>query len=455
MNNTNNETQLRDKIISLSTQYYNAVHKKRSAYPQSGKINYAGRVFDNEELNYLIDASLDFWLTEGRYADQFASKLKDFLEVTHCCLTNSGSSSNLIAFSALTANNLTEKEPISKGDEIITVAAGFPTTIAPIIQYGAVPVFVDISLPSYNIDCALLEEALSNRTRAVILAHTLGNPFDIQKILQFCNDHNLWLIEDNCDALGSRYWYNGEWQYTGSFGDIGTSSFYPPHHITTGEGGAVYTSNNQLYKNLLSFRDWGRDCWCSSGKDNTCGKRFSRKFGELPMGYDHKYVYSNFGYNLKMTEMQAAIGCAQMKKLPSFTEQRVKNWNTIKQALSLYEDIFILPEPTPNSKPSWFGFPLTIRENSTFSRDDIVTYLESQHIQTRMLFAGNIIRQPCFDQMRTEKEGYRQASPLTKTDFVMKNTLWIGVYPGLSENQVEYMINTIKSFITNKISSKK
>ncbi len=448
MNNKNIENELRNQIISLSTKYYNTVYQNRMAYSPGQKINYAGRVFDEEELNYLMEACLDFWLTEGRFAKQFASSLTNFLKVKYSSLTNSGSSANLLAFSALTVNNFSEKKPISKGDEVITVAAGFPTTIAPIVQFGAVPVFVDISLPSYNIDCSLLEEALSSRTRAVMLAHTLGNPFDIKTVLKFCNDHNLWLIEDNCDALGSRYYLNGEWQYTGSFGDVGTSSFYPPHHITTGEGGAVYSSNPQIYKNVLSFRDWGRDCWCASGQDNTCKKRFSKQFGELPMGYDHKYVYSNFGYNLKMTEMQAAIGCAQMKKLSSFTEQRKKNWNTIKTSLLPYEDIFILPEATFNSEPSWFGFPLTIRDNQSFSRDTIVNFLESKNIQTRMLFAGNIIRQPCFNDMRIENKGHRQIGPLTTTDLVMKNTFWIGVYPGLSEDHIDYMINTFKQFFS-------
>lgn len=450
MSKITKEKELRNKIVSLSTEFYNHVYKDRLVCSPQNRIDYAGRVFDHEELNLLIEACLDFWLTEGRYAEQFASNLSDFLKVSYCSLTNSGSSANLIAFMALTVNNLKEKKHIRKGDEVITVAAGFPTTVAPIVQHGAVPVFVDISLPSYNVDCFLLENALTSKTRAVMLAHTLGNPFDIGKVIEFCNKNNLWLIEDNCDALGSRYCYNGKWQYTGSFGDVSTSSFYPPHHITTGEGGAVYTSNKRIHKNVLSFRDWGRDCWCRSGKDNTCKQRFSMQFGDLPKGYDHKYVYSNFGFNLKMTEMQAAIGCAQLSKLKFFIERRKQNWRALKKALTPYEDIFILPEATSHSEPSWFGFPLTIRKDQNLSRDTLVRFLESNNIQTRMLFAGNIVRQPCFNEMRSEKKGYRMASSLDITDFVMKNTFWIGVYPGLSEDHIDYMIRTIERFFADK-----
>lgn len=453
--NANQEKALRRQIAALAVRYYQTVYQDRAAYTQDQPIHYAGRVFDDDELMTLIDACLDFWLTEGRFADAFASGLADFLKVDYCSLVNSGSSANLLAFNALTAVGGTEKAPIEKGDEVITVAAGFPTTVAPVIQYGAVPVFVDIALPGYNIDCSLLEEALSQRTRAVMLAHTLGNPFDVAAVLTFCKAHGLWLIEDNCDALGSRYFFKGKWQHTGSFGDVGTSSFYPPHHITTGEGGAVYTSDRRIFRQVLSFRDWGRDCWCRPGRDNTCGRRFAGQFGALPQGYDHKYVYSNFGYNLKMTDMQAAIGCAQLKKLDVFTRRRKENWQALKQGLTPFEDVFILPQATPDADPSWFGFPLTIRREQPFSRDALVAYLEAQHIQTRMLFAGNMLRQPCFNAMRREKIGFRQAGGLDVTDFVMRNTFWLGVYPGLSTDHIDYLIQTVARFVSDKAAMKK
>lgn len=455
MNRTESEKKLRRQILSLCQEYYDTAFKNRLDYAKNEKIHYGGRVFDHEELNHLMDACLDFWLTEGRYVEDFSSSLKDYLNVKHCCLTNSGSSANLLAFYALTTGTFENKPPISPGDEIITVAAGFPTTIAPIVQFGAVPVFVDISLPTYNIDCALLEEALSPKTKGVMLAHTLGNPFDIDGILSFCRTNKLWLIEDNCDALGSRYFHNGIWKQTGSFGDVATSSFYPPHHITTGEGGAAYTSDPRIHRNLMSIRDWGRDCWCSSGHDDTCKNRFSRQYGDLPLGYDHKYVYSNFGYNLKMTDLQAAIGVAQMKKLPEFTKRRKQNWQFLRNGLDYLEDVFILPEPTPNSDPSWFGFPLTIRKGSSIKRDAVVEFLESSHIQTRMLFAGNIIRQPCFNKMRAQEHGYRQVGSLAVTDAVMNDTFWIGVYPGLSESHLEYMLQTFHSFFKNEKHYKK
>ena len=413
--------------------------------PGNSRINYAGRVYDEKEMINLVDSALDFWLTTGRYAEKFEKSFAEFLGVKYCSLTNSGSSANLLAFMALTSSKLGDRR-IKKGDEVITVAAGFPTTVAPIIQYGAVPIFVDIELPYYNIDCSQLEKAVSEKTKAVMLAHTLGNPFDIGTVKEFCHRHGLWLIEDNCDALGSRYFYNGEWKYTGTIGDIGTSSFYPPHHITMGEGGAVYTNDVTLKRLIDSFRDWGRDCWCASGRDNTCGKRFSQQFGELPFGYDHKYVYSHFGYNLKVTDMQAAIGCAQLEKLPEFIEARKRNWQRLRDGLSELEDKFILPEPTPNSDPSWFGFLLTVRENAGFTRDEIVDHLEKNGIQTRMLFAGNLLKHPCFDEMRAKGEGFRVVGELKNTDMVMERTFWVGVYPGMREEMVDYMADVILNF---------
>jgi len=459
MKATKNSKEVKQKIFELVKEYYNTVHRPnqtKAFEPGFSKINYAGRVFDEKEMINLVDSALEFWLTSGRYTDEFEKRFSEFLGVKYCSLCNSGSSANLLAFMALTSPKLGERR-IKKGDEIITVAAGFPTTITPIIQYGAIPVFVDISLPTYNIDCSQLEAALSERTKAVMLAHTLGNPFDIETVKKFCDKHNLWLIEDNCDALGSRYFYNGEWRYTGTFGNLATSSFYPPHHITMGEGGAVYTNDLQLYRIVNSFRDWGRDCWCPSGRDNTCKKRFQWQLGELPYGYDHKYIYSHFGYNLKVTDMQAAIGCAQLEKLPSFIEARKRNWKMLRDGLSELEDKFILPEPTPNSDPSWFGFILTVREDAGFTRDEIVNYLESNGIQTRMLFAGNIIKHPCFDELRKNGQGFRVAqnlylhstspSGLPVTDRVMRNSFWFGVYPGLTEMHIDFMVRKIKDFI--------
>lgn len=396
---------------------------------------------------------MEFWLTTGKYSEQFEKDFAEFLGVKTCSLTNSGSSANLLAFMALTSPKLGDRR-IKRGDEVITVAAGFPTTVAPIIQYGAVPVFVDVEIPTYNIDCSRLEEALSDKTKAVMVAHTLGNPFDLETVKNFCDKNNLWLIEDNCDALGSKYFYNNEWRYTGTIGDIGTSSFYPPHHMTMGEGGAVYTNNTMLKRLIESFRDWGRDCWCASGKDDTCKNRFSQQFGELPYGYDHKYVYSHFGYNLKVTDMQAAIGCSQLKKLPQFIEIRKRNWNLLKDGLKDLQDVFVLPEPTKNSDPSWFGFILTVKENAGFTRDEIVSYLESKNIQTRMLFAGNILKHPCFDEMRASGEGFRVAGNLSNTDKIMNNTFWVGVYPGITEDMCGYMVEQIKSFVNSKLRRK-
>lgn len=434
--------QLRHQAIQAALEYYRHVHAPKKEFTPGDRIPYAGRVFDEAEISNLIDSSLEFWLTTGRYAEQFERDFAAFVGVQHCSLTNSGSSANLLAFMALTSPKLGERS-INRGDEVITVAAGFPTTVAPIIQYGAVPVFVDVSLPTYNIDVTQLEAALSSKTKAVMVAHTLGNPFDLAAVKSFCDKHNLWLIEDNCDALGSRYQLNGAWHYTGTIGHIGTSSFYPPHHMTMGEGGAVYTNDTQLKRLIESFRDWGRDCWCPSGRDNTCSNRFGQQFGELPFGYDHKYVYSHFGYNLKVTDMQAAIGCAQLQKLPSFIEARKKNWKLLRDGLTALEDRLILPEATENSDPSWFGFLLTVREGSGLTRDKLVNTLENKGIQTRMLFAGNLIKHPCFDEMRKQGEGYRVVGNLSATDQIMHNTFWVGVYPGMTEEMIAHIIKVV------------
>lgn len=437
---------LRDNVIKEAIKYYEMVHKKdNNIFKPGDRIAYAGRVFDEKEIINLIDSALDFWLTTGRYAHKFEYEFADFLGVKHCSLTNSGSSANLLAFMALTSPKLGERQ-IRRSDEVITVAAAFPTTVTPIIQYGAVPVFVDVTFPGYNIDCSQLEAALSAKTKAVMIAHTLGNPFDLSTVKDFCDKHNLWLIEDNCDALGSRYYFRGTWKYTGTIGHIGTSSFYPPHHITMGEGGVVYTNDTQLKRLIESFRDWGRDCWCSSGHDNTCKNRFTQQFGELPVGYDHKYVYSHFGYNLKLTDMQAAIGCAQLEKLPVFIEARKKNWKMLKEGLASLDDLFILPEATPNSDPSWFGFLITVKDNVRYTRDDIVKFLELSGIQTRMLFAGNLTKHPCFDEMRKNGEGYRIIRDLRNTDMIMKQTFWIGVYPGMTADMIKYIVNIINDY---------
>ncbi|GAB6183703.1 lipopolysaccharide biosynthesis protein RfbH [Thermodesulfovibrio hydrogeniphilus] len=450
MNGQDNvEKRLRKKVFKAVRDYYEFKFKKKRTFYIGDRIPYAGRVFDEKELINLIDSALDFWLTAGRYTTMFEKDLSEFIGVKYCSFVNSGSSANLLAFMCLTSPKLGDRR-IKRGDEVITVAAGFPTTVSPILQYGAIPVFVDIEIPYYNIDCSILEKALSEKTKAVMIAHTLGNPFDVAKIKQFCEKNNLWLIEDNCDALGSRYFYNGEWRYTGTFGDIATLSFYPAHHITTGEGGALLTNSEEVYKIINSLRDWGRDCWCEPGKDNTCGKRFQWQLGELPYGYDHKYIYSHFGYNLKGTEMQAAIGCAQLEKLPYFIKEREINWKYLRSELGDLDDFFILPEPTPNSKPSWFGFLLTVRENAGFSRDEIVKYLENYKIQTRMLFAGNIIKHPCFDEMRKRGDGFRVVGDLKNTDFVMKNSFWIGCYPGLVEGMLSFMVKTIRDFVLKR-----
>ena len=439
------ERVLRELTIAAALKHFEVKHQKGREFAPGDRIPYAGRVFDGKEVAALVDASLDFWLTTGRYAERFEKEFASFLGVAHCSLTNSGSSANLLAFMALTSPKLGARR-IARGDEVITVAAGFPTTVAPIIQYGAVPVFVDVTLPGYNIDCSRLEDALSERTRAVMVAHTLGNPFDLARVREFCDRHGLWLVEDNCDALGSRYLYRGQWRYTGTIGDIGTSSFDPPHHMTMGEGGAVYTDDLLLKRLVESFRDWGRDCWCPSGRDNTCSNRFGQQFGELPAGYDHKYVYSHFGYNLKVTDMQAAIGCAQLEKLPGFIEARKRNWARLREGVARLSDRFILPEPTSGSDPSWFGFLLTVLPGAGFSRDQIVQHLEGKGVQTRMLFAGNLVMHPCFDEMRDSGAGYRVAGDLANTDTIMERSFWIGVYPGMSDAMLDFMVETIAGF---------
>lgn len=432
---------LREEILKLVGEYHAEAFGEAPPFnPGKSRVPYAGRVFDAAEMRSLVDASLEFWLTAGRFTRDFEAGLASFLGVPHALLVGSGSSANLLAFMALTDESLGDRR-IARGDEVITVAAGFPTTVAPIVQYGAVPVFVDVSLPTYNVDCGLLEAALSPRTRAVMLAHTLGNPFDIGPVTEFCRKHGLWLVEDNCDALGSLY----RGRLTGTFGDIGTSSFYPPHHLTTGEGGAVYTRDPRLAEILLSLRDWGRDCTCPSGRDNSCGKRFTQRHGELPYGYDHKYVYSRFGYNLKATDLQAAVGCAQLEKLPGFVAARRRNFARLREALAGAEDRLVLPAATPGSEPSWFGFPVTVREGAPFTRDQIVTGLEGRNIQTRALFAGNLVRHPCFDGMRRAGSGYRVAGTLAATDRIMNDTLWVGVYPGLTGAQVDFVGETLAS----------
>lgn len=440
------ENEARQEILDSIRGYYNKFLKKDESFKFGDRISYSGRVFDENEVCSLIDSSLDFWLTMGRYSDRFEKEFAEFLGSKYCSVVNSGSSANLIAFAALTSPLLKERK-VNRGDEVITVAAGFPTTVSPIIQYGAVPVFVDVTIPEYNIDVSMLKEALSNKTKAVMIAHTLGNPFNLSKVKAFCDKYNLWLIEDNCDALGSKYFINGEWKYTGTIGDIGTSSFYPPHHITMGEGGAVYTDNALLNKIVKSMRDWGRDCACPSGVDNLCKNRFEGQFGELPKGYDHKYVYSHFGYNLKITDMQAAVGCEQIKKLPFFIEARKNNWNRLREELDCLSDKIILPELDVNAQPSWFGFLITIKDNSDISRESFVRYLEDKGIQTRMLFAGNLIKHPCFDEMRKANEGYRVVGNLKNTNKIMDNTFWIGVYPGMDEIRVKYMIKVIKEYL--------
>ena len=433
----NNEAEAREQIKAMVAEYYRRFKAGGKPFEPGDRINYAGRVFDEKEMCALTDAALDFWLTTGRFSERFEREFAKWIGVRFAHLVNSGSSANLIAFSVLTAPELGERQ-IKKGDEVITVACGFPTTVAPILQYGAVPVFVDVTVPQYNIDVTMLEEALSEKTKAVMLAHTLGNPFDLAAVKAFCDRHRLWLVEDNCDALGTTYTVDGVTKYTGTWGDIGTSSFYPPHHMTMGEGGCVYTDNPLLNRLILSYRDWGRDCICPSGHDNFCGHRFDGQYGELPRGYDHKYVYSHLGYNLKVTDMQAAVGCEQLKKFPGFIERRRHNWDRLRRALEPAADRLILPEPAENSVPSWFGFLLSVRPESGLSRDAVTRYLEAHNIQTRLLFSGNLIRHPAFDPLRGT-DAYRVVGELRVTDFVMNNSFWVGVYPGMTDEMIDYM----------------
>ncbi|NCB92720.1 MAG: lipopolysaccharide biosynthesis protein RfbH [Clostridia bacterium] len=435
------EKQARDEILEMTKAYCEKYHNQKKPYEKGDRIPYASRVYDSEEMVNLVDSSLEFWLTAGRYTKEFEKEFAAYLGIKYCSLVNSGSSANLLAFMALTSPLLGDRQILPQ-DEVITVAAGFPTTVAPMIQYGAVPVFVDVTIPQYNIDPKLLESAVSEKTKAVMLAHTLGNPFDLKAVRDFCKKHNLWLIEDNCDALGSRYMIDGEEKLTGTIGDIGTSSFYPPHHMTMGEGGAVYTANPLLHKIVQSMRDWGRDCVCAPGQDNLCGHRFDRQYGELPVGYDHKYVYSHFGYNLKATDMQAAVGCAQIRKFPKFVERRIHNFEYLKNALKGTEDKLILPEACENSAPSWFGFLITCREG--VDRNQLVQKVEAQGVQTRMLFAGNLTKHPCFDQMRERGTGYRIASSLQNTDRILSDTFWIGVYPGMTDEMLDAMAGAIR-----------
>lgn len=437
--------ELKKQILELTREYYREVHGVEKEFvPGKTRVNYGGRYFDAEEMVNLVDSSLDFWLTAGPWAHKFEKRFAEWLGVKYCSLTNSGSSANLLAFYALTAPELGDRQ-IQRGDEVITVAAGFPTTISPIMQYGAIPVFVDMAIPEYNIDVTQLEAALSPKTKAIMLAHSLGNPFNLQVIVDFCRKHQLWLVEDNCDALGTEYYIDGEWKKSGTIGDIGTSSFYPPHHMTMGEGGAVYTNNLLLNKMVNSFRDWGRECWCIGGVDDTCGCRFTKQFAQLPLGYDHKYVYSHLGFNLKATDMQAAIGCAQLDKLDNIVARRRENFAYLRNGLEGVPGL-ILPEAQVNSNPSWFGFLITVKDDAGFTRNELTQYLEDHKVQTRNLFAGNLLKHPAFEQYSKDVD-YRVIGELPVTDTIMNATFWIGVYPGMTNEKLQYMIDTIKDFV--------
>lgn len=441
----NSETEARDQIKQLVGEYYHEFKEKKEPFHSGDRISYASRVFDEKEMQSLTDAMLDFWLTTGRFSDQFEREFADWIGVRFAHLVNSGSSANLIAFSVLTAPELGARQ-IRRGDEVITVACGFPTTVTPMLQYGAIPVFVDVIVPQYNIDVTKLEEAYSEKTKAVMIAHTLGNPFDLKEVKAFCDRHHLWLVEDNCDALGSKYTIDGVTKYTGTWGDIGTSSFYPPHHMTMGEGGCVYTNDPLLNRLILSYRDWGRDCICPSGQDNFCGHRFDGQYGELPKGYDHKYTYSHLGYNLKVTDLQAAVGVEQLKKFPGFIERRKHNWKRLHKALDPVSDRLILPEPAVNSDPSWFGFLISVKPESGIERNKVTRFIEDHNVQTRLLFSGNLIKHPCFDQIRGT-DAYRVVGDLNKTEFIMNQTFWVGVYPGMTDEMIDYMAEVIKEAV--------
>lgn len=446
MSNWKNEEEAREQIKAMVADYYNDFKKpieSKENFQPGDRISYASRVYDEKEMQALTEAMLDFWLTTGRFSNQFEKEFAEWIGVKFAHLVNSGSSANLIAFMALTAPELGDRQ-IKRGDEVITVAAGFPTTVTPMLQYGAVPVFVDVTVPQYNIDVTKLEAALSPKTKAVMIAHTLGNPFDLKTVKEFCDKHNLWLVEDNCDALGTKYTIDGETRFTGTWGDIGTSSFYPPHHMTMGEGGCVYTNNPLLHRMILSYRDWGRDCICPSGQDNFCGHRYDGQYGQLPQGYDHKYVYSHFGYNLKVTDLQAAVGVEQLKKFPAFIERRRHNWARLHDALasSAVADKLVLPTPAENSEPSWFGFIISVKPESGVSRNDVTRYIEEHNVQTRLLFSGNLIKHPCFDQIR-DTDAYRVAGSFDNTEYVMNNSFWVGVYPGMTDKMIDYMAQVI------------
>ncbi|KAF0151085.1 MAG: DegT/DnrJ/EryC1/StrS aminotransferase [Ignavibacteria bacterium] len=432
--------EIRKKILELTREYYQAKFANQKFEPGKSRVNYAGRVFDEDELVNLVDSSLDFWLTEGRYSEEFAEKISEYLGVSNVALVNSGSSANLIAFSALTSEKLGDRRLIP-GDEVISVSAGFPATVTPIIQNQCVPVFVDISIPTYNIDVEMMEKAVTKKTKCIFLAHTLGNPFNVDAVKNLATKYNLWIIEDNCDAFGSKY----DGKLTGTFGHISTISFYPAHHITTGEGGAVCTNDEQLGKIIKSFRDWGRDCYCNGGENNTCGKRFTQKFGSLPYGYDHKYVYSEIGYNLKMTDMQAAIGAAQINKLPEFCEKRKTNFNELKRIFTKYDEYFILPEATENSDPAWFSFIVTVKGNAPFKRDELTKYFNDNLIETRNLFAGNMVHQPAFIG-----KNFRIAEHLNNSNYVMNNTFFLGTYPGNTDDKLTYIKKIVDEFLSKK-----
>lgn len=449
MANWTNEAEAREQIKTLVAEYYHDFKEpmeRKENFKPGDRVSYASRVYDEKEMQSLTDAMLDFWLTTGRFSKEFEKNFAEWIGVKFAHLVNSGSSANLIAFSVLTAPELGERQ-IKRGDEVITVACGFPTTITPILQYGAVPVFVDVTIPQYNIDTTQLEVALSSKTKAVMIAHTLGNPFDLKTVKAFCDKHNLWLIEDNCDALGTKYTIDGVTKYTGTWGDIGTSSFYPPHHMTMGEGGCVYTDNPLLNRLILSYRDWGRDCICVSGQDNMCGHRWDGQFGLLPKGYDHKYTYSHFGYNLKVTDLQAAVGVEQLKKFPGFIERRKHNWAKLRSSLETVQDKIILPVPAENSDPSWFGFLISVKPETGLDRNSVTKYVEEHNIQTRLLFSGNIIRQSCFDEIRGT-DAYRVIGNLENSDYVVNNTFWVGVYPGMTDTMIDYMAKIIKEAVS-------
>lgn len=444
MANWNNEAEARAQIKALVADYYKAYKEPKECkknFKPGDRISYASRVYDEKEMQSLTDAMLDFWLTTGRFAKEFEQKFAEWMGVKYAHLVNSGSSANLIAFTVLTAPELGKRQ-IKRGDEVITVACGFPTTVTPILQYGAVPVFVDVTVPQYNIDVTKLEAAFTKKTKAVMIAHTLGNPFDLKAVKTFCDKHQLWLVEDNCDALGTQYTIDGVTRFTGSWGDIGTSSFYPPHHMTMGEGGCVYTNDAKLNRLILSYRDWGRDCICQSGYDNFCGHRYDGQFGELPQGYDHKYIYSHFGYNLKVTDLQAAVGVEQLKKFPAFIERRRDNWDRLRVALEPISEQIILPEAAENSRPSWFGFLISIKPEYGLKRVDVIQYIEERNIQTRLLFSGNLIKHPCFDQIRGT-DAYRVVGDLDNTEYIMNNTFWVGLYPGMTDKMIDYMAQII------------